>query len=343
MNIRSSITDSSPPVTRHSSRLLIVGCNGMLAQAIASSAPSGYAITAVDLPEFNITDQAMVQSVVEATQPEIIINCAAYTNVDGCETEQELANQVNGIAVGYLAEAAKRVNATLVHISTDYVFDGEKKTPYAEEDQTNPQSVYGSSKLLGEQAILSSGLEKYFIIRTSWLYGPGGNNFVETILRLAGEREELRIISDQVGSPTYTGDLADAVFALLGKCCDQEAVMKKALQIGRDEDVVTGPSSPVTDLASRDSSIYGSYHFSNGGQCSWYDFAVEIVDQARKNGVLLKLGKILPINTEDYPLPAERPKYSVFSKEKYCRITKRSVPGWQDSLAQYLENRVNTQ
>ena len=170
-------------------KLLLIGGNGMLAQKIASSVPAEYALTAVDLPEFDMTDQMQVLSVVDALQPELIINCAAYTNVDSCETEQKLANEVNGTAVAYLAEAAKRVDATLVHISTDYVFDGEKKAPYVEEDLTNPQSVYGHSKLMGEQAILTSGLKKYFIVRTSWLYGPGGNNFVETILRLAGDRE----------------------------------------------------------------------------------------------------------------------------------------------------------
>ena len=314
----------------------------MLASIIATTAPSNYQITAVDLPEFDMTDKAQVISFVDDMHPEVIINCAAYTNVDGCETEQELANRVNGVAVGYLAEAAKRVDATLVHISTDYVFDGEKKTPYIEEDKTNPQSVYGHSKLLGEQAILSSGLKKYFIVRTSWLYGPGGNNFVETILRLAKEREELGIVADQVGSPTYTGDLADAVFALLGKCCDQETVMKETLQVGRDEEIVTVQSSPVTVTSSRASSLYGTYHFSNDGQCSWYEFAKEIITLARADDAPLKIEKINPINTEDYPLPAKRPKYSVFGKEKYCLATGRSIPAWQDSLAKYMIGTIKT-
>ena len=245
-------------------------------------------------------------------RPEVIINCAAYTNVDRCESDQALAEKVNGTAVGYLAGAAKRVDATLVHISTDYVFDGEKSSPYVEEDHTNPQSVYGSSKLVGEQAIISSGLEKYFIVRTSWLYGPGGNNFVETIIRLAKDREELGIVADQVGSPTYTGDLAAAVFALL----------KSA----------SNPRSPTP-------SPYGLYHFSNEGHCSWYEFATKIATVARANGEQLKVEKINPIKTEDYPLPAKRPAFSVFSKEKYSRITGKLVPLWKESLQKYFAER----
>ena len=158
----------------------------MLARAIASAAPAEYLLTGVDLPEFDITERSQVISLCERLRPEIIINCAAYTDVDGCETEVELANRVNGTAVGYLAEVAKSMDATLFHISTDYLFDGRKGAPYSEEDQVNPQSAYGRSKLLGEQAILTSGLQKYFIVRTSWLYGPGGKNFVETICAPGG-------------------------------------------------------------------------------------------------------------------------------------------------------------
>jgi dTDP-4-dehydrorhamnose reductase len=259
-----------------------------------------------------MTDKAHVLSFVNELNPEVIINCAAYTNVDGCETEQELANQVNGTAVAYLAEAARKADATLAHISTDYVFDGEKTTPYVEDDQTNPQSVYGHSKLLGEQAILSSGLTKYFIVRTSWLYGPGGNNFVETILRLAGDREELKIVADQVGSPTYTGDLADAVFCLL--------------------EAVASTQPPA-------SNFFGVYHFSNEGQCSWYEFAKEIVAVARQSGISLEVDNIKPIKTEEYPLPAIRPACSVLDKSKYKLSTGKDVPEWQASLGKYFAIR----
>jgi dTDP-4-dehydrorhamnose reductase len=302
-------------------KLLLVGSNGMLARAVAAQAPLNYDLHAVDLPEFDITDQEQVVSIFDSVCPDIVINCAAYTNVDGCETEQELADRVNGAAVGYLAQEAKKIDAILVHVSTDYVFDGKKKTPYVEDDEPNPQSVYGHSKLLGEQAILESGLEKFFIIRTSWLYGPGGNNFVETVLRLAAEREELGIIDDQIGTPTYTGDLADAIFNLLALSSPRASASNNG-------------DSPHSGTAP-----YGIYHFSNDGQCSWYDFSRAIVTLAQQLDCALKVKKIRPIRTEEYPLPAKRPSYSVFSKNKYCLITGASIPEWQESLKRYFRER----
>ena len=248
----------------------------------------------------------------KALCPDVIINCAAYTNVDGAETNEDLATRVNGLGPGYLAESAKAVGAVLVHISTDYVFDGRKQNPYVESDQVGPVSAYGRSKLAGEQAILVSGLERYFIVRTSWLYGPAGKNFVETIIRLAREREDLRVVSDQFGSPTYTGDLADAIFNLVT--------------------LDASPQPPVPGL-------YGIYHYSNSGQCSWYEFAKEIVEQMRSRGVSLRIRNLQPIRTEEYPLPALRPGYSIFSKDKYMRATGADVPGWEESLSKYLEER----
>jgi dTDP-4-dehydrorhamnose reductase len=227
--------------------------------------------------------------------------------VDGSEANEGEALQVNGAGPGYLAEAVADLGATLVHVSTDYVFPGDKSSPYREDDPTGPVSAYGRSKLAGEEAILSSGLTKYFIVRTSWLYGPGGKNFVETILRLAGEREELRIVADQFGSPTYTEDLAKAVFNLLE--------------------------------SAKDHGIYGTYHFSNDGSCSWHEFADRIVSLARSNNLPVKAERLLPIGTEDYPLPAKRPAYSVFSKLKYEKTTGESVPNWQDSLDKYFAIR----
>ena len=208
------MTSHPSPVTRHL-KLALIGAKGMLAQAILRTVPDCYEVHCYDLPEFNMTDREQVLSTLDSLRPDIVINCAAFTNVDGCETQEDLAVQVNGTAVGFLAEAVRRIDATLVHISTDYVFDGNKREPYLEEDKVAPQSAYGRSKLAGEQALLGSGLEKYFIVRTSWLYGPGGNNFVETMIRLAAEREELRVVADQIGSPTYTDDLAEAIFNLL--------------------------------------------------------------------------------------------------------------------------------
>ena len=288
-------------------RLALIGANGMLARKVRDLAPPHYEVVGFDLPEFDLTDRAQVLAEMVRLQPAVIVNCAAYTNVDGCETQEELATRVNGVGPGYLAEAAQMVGAVLVHISTDYVFAGDKGSPYAENDPTGPLSAYGRSKLAGEQAIVASGLTRYFILRTSWLYGPGGKNFVETMLRLAAERDELRVVADQIGSPTYTGDLAQAIYRLLA--------------------VVDQPS------------VFGLYHLADLGECSWYDFAVEIISQARQLGEILRVEQVVPIATSDYPLPAPRPAYSVFSKEKYLTTTGAPLPHWQESLTLYLRER----
>lgn len=302
-------------------KLALIGSKGMLAVKVREHAlAAGYDVAGFDLPDFDLTNREQVLIEMDRLQPLVIVNCAAYTNVDGCEAEEELATRVNGAGPGFLAEAAKAVGALLAHVSTDYVFDGQKLSPYLETDPVNPLSTYGRSKLAGEQAILASGLKEYFIIRTSWLYGPGGRNFVETILRLAREREELRIVADQVGSPTYTGDLAEAVFQLLA--------------LAEPGSHVTGHSSRTTDHG-----LYGFYHFSNMGQCSWHEFASEIVAQCKVRGEYLQVDKLVSIRTDEYPLPAPRPAYSVFSKEKYLQATGAEIPGWQESLLKYLDER----
>jgi dTDP-4-dehydrorhamnose reductase len=277
---------------------------------VQASAPPQVAIHGVRRPEFDLTDAAQVRRVMEVLRPEIIINCGAFTQVDRCESEEELATRVNGEGPGYLAAVARDLGATLVHISTDYVFPGDATLPYLEGDATGPASAYGRSKLKGEQAILDSGLEKYFIVRTSWLYGPWGQNFVETVLRLAAEREELRIVADQIGCPTYTGDLAEAIFRLLALEDDQAA-----------------------------NGLYGIYHFADEGQCSWYEFACEIVRLARQKGLPVKARRIEPIKTEQFPLPAKRPAYSVFDTEKYKKAVAASIPSWQKSLNTYFDVR----
>jgi dTDP-4-dehydrorhamnose reductase len=267
----------------------------------------------------------------------VIINCAAFTAVDACETQQELANKVNGEGPGILATAALKVGATLVHISTDYVFDGRKASPYGEEDRPNPSSAYGRSKLLGEEAIVRSGLKEYFILRTSWLYGPGGKNFVETVARLASERQELRIVADQFGTPTYTGDLAGAIFNLLALVPPDPAMQPRhPSPVTRHLTSVTRHPSPVTDVPP-----YGLYHFSNEGECSWHDFAVAIVEELKGRGENVIARAVVPIRTEEYPLPAPRPAYSVFSKEKYRRVTGAAVPHWKESLIRYFDRRTS--
>lgn len=284
-------------------RLALIGAGGMLGSMVARSAPAGWELIPLQRPEFDLTDREQVDRVLDRLAPEVIINCAAFTQVDACETQEDLATRINGDGPGYLAQAAKRNGAVLVHISTDYVFDGTKTEPYREDDPTNPLSAYGRSKRAGELAILESGLEQYFIIRTSWLFGPDGKNFVETILRLAQEREELRVVADQVGSPTSTADLAEAIFRLL-------ATQK-----------------------------YGIYHVSNQGTCSWHEFAVEIVARFTQLSGQVKIKNIVPISTLEYPLPAKRPAYSLLSKHKYETAVGAALPPWQDALQRYLAGR----
>lgn len=297
-------------VTGSSSRILaLVGSNGMLARKVQEQAPAaGYEVVSFDLPDFDVTNRSQVLTEMKQVQPEVIINCAAYTNVDGAESEEPLAKRVNGDGPGNLAEAASRLGATLVHISTDYVFDGKRCVPYAETDTVSPVSAYGRTKLAGERAIIESGLKRYYIIRTSWLYGPNGKNFVETIIRLACEREELRVVADQIGSPTYTVDLAQAIFALLS----------------------TGSEKAQ----------FGIYHFANEGECSWYDFAGAIVTTATQLGMPVKAQKVLPLRTDEYPLPARRPAYSVFAKGKIRQATGLTIPDWRESLIAYMKSRI---
>jgi dTDP-4-dehydrorhamnose reductase len=288
--------------------IALIGDRGMLAQKVLELAPANYVLHRLSRPEFDLTDLAKVRSELLLLKPDVIINCAAYTHVDGCESDAATAFLVNGEGPGNLARVAEELGATLVQVSTDYVFAGDASRPYREDDPVGPQSVYGRSKLSGEKAIINSGLKRYFIIRTSWLYGPGGKNFVETILRLAAERDELRVIADQLGSPTYTGDLAQAIFNLLAVAND-----------GQD-------------------GHYGIYHFADEGNCSWHEFAEAVLTTARSLGLPVLTRRVVPIGTADYPLPAPRPAYSVLSKAKYRQVTGSTVPYWRDSLEFYLRN-----
>ncbi len=294
------------PGVERTKNLALIGANGMLARKVRELAPVYYAVHGFDLPEFDITDERLVRTALAVLQPAVIINCAAYTNVDSCEKEFVTAFRVNGEGPGVLARVARELGAILVHISTDYVFSGEANRPYREEDSTGPRSAYGRSKLAGEEAIAASGLEQCFIVRTSWLYGPGGKNFVETMVRLAREREELRVVADQLGSPTYTGDLAAAIFNLLA---------------------LEGKGGAVP---------YGIYHFADQGSCSWHSFAAAIIARAKACGKELRVQQVTPITTAEFPLPAPRPAYSVFDTGRYRRVTGKSIPTWQESLEHYF-------
>jgi dTDP-4-dehydrorhamnose reductase len=284
-------------------RLVLVGAGGMLGSMVARLVPAEYELIPCTRFDLDLTDPTQVEETLRRLAPAVIINCAAFTNVDACETQEALATRVNGDGPGHLARTAHRLGAALLHVSTDYVFDGQKGRPYGEDDPPNPRSAYGRSKRAGEEAILASGLERWFIVRTSWLYGPGGKNFVETILRLAQEREELRVVADQIGTPTYSEDLAAAIFRLL-----------------------------PTDA-------FGIYHVSGQGECSWYEFACEIVAQFVQRGGRVRVKKIVPISTAEYPLPAARPAYSVFAKDKYEATVGVALPPWRESLVRYLASR----
>ena len=280
----------------------LVGADGMLARKVRARCPSSWELHPFDLPGFDLGSPERARDQLRGVRPGVIINCAAYTDVDGCESRPELALRVNGAGPGLLAEVARELGATLVHVSTDYVFDGTASRPYLEQDPPAPRSVYGRSKLAGEQAIEQSGLERYYIVRTSWLYGPGGKNFVDTMVRLGCEREELRVVADQQGRPTYTGDLAGALFALL----ESEAP-------------------------------YGIYHYANRGACSWHRFAEAIMAEAARAGAPIVTRQVVPIATGDYPLPAPRPAYSVLATDKFEQATWQVPPDWQESLKAYFE------
>ncbi len=286
-------------------KILVTGANGQLGcefRRLGETSPNDYIFT--DMAELDITDKVAVERMIEAEQVDIIINCAAYTNVERAEEEADVAERINAHAVENLAQAAAKNDATLFHISTDYVFDGKANTPITEDMPTNPPGVYGRTKLQGEKAITASGC-KAIIIRTAWLYSEFGNNFLKTMLRLTSEREHINVVFDQVGTPTYAGDLALAIFSIIegNHYADQE----------------------------------GIYHFSNEGVCSWYDFAVEIARAVGNTNC-----RINPCRSKDFPTKARRPAYSVLDKDKIKRTFGIEIPQWRESMF-YCLKRLLTQ
>ncbi len=281
-----------------SKTILVTGANGQLGREmrrVASASSDRYIFT--DVEELDITDYGAISRMVQQSGVEVIVNCAAYTNVDKAEDDVEFANMLNNTAVGYLAMAAKMVDATLIHISTDYVFDGSAHTPYTEDQPTKPIGVYGVTKLAGEESVLESGCN-HIIIRTSWLYSQWGNNFVKTMQRLTAERDSLSVIFDQIGTPTYAGDLADAIGAII-----------------------------ATDQLDRS----GRYHYSNEGVCSWFDFAQVICHMSGNEC------RISPIHSGEYPAKVTRPHYSVLDKTKIKESFGLEIPHWMASLAKCVK------
>ena len=280
--------------------ILITGANGQLASEIkglsADYPKSLFYFT--DRAALDITNKTVLESFCSENSIQVIINCAAYTAVDKAETDAQNADKVNHLAVKYLAEVSKSQNISLVHISTDYVFDGKNYRPYLEEDSVAPQGVYGKTKLLGEQAALDINPKNSIIIRTSWVYSSFGSNFVKTMLRLGNERDALSVIFDQVGTPTYAADLAKVILDILPQL--------------NNKDVQT-------------------YHYSNEGACSWYDFAKAIFEISDINC------KVNPIETREYPTPATRPHYSLLNKAKIKTAFNIEIPYWRDSLKSCLK------
>jgi len=282
--------------------VLITGFKGQLGseiQQISGQFPE-MSFIFTDLEELNITSIRDIRSFLDSMPVKFLINCAGYTEVDLAEDEREMAELLNAEATGYLAEICAERAVQLIHISSDYVFDGEKKYPYLEDDPVNPQTVYGKSKLHGEEALQQSG--KGIIIRTSWLYSSFGNNFVKTVLRLSGEKESLNVVFDQTGCPTYARDLASAILEMIRIEIEQENLPK-----------------------------YDIYHYSNQGMCSWYEFATCIIDFAGSGC------KIIPIESKDYVTKAERPRYSVMSKKKIMSAYDLHIPHWKDSLKDCID------
>ena len=309
-----------------SNNLLITGAKGQLGCELREllsirgiAEHMGWKIFYTDIEELDITDRDAVNIFIRNNKIDVVINCAAYTAVDKAEDEHESCFRINGDAPRYLSEALIKKSVGrgsngrcipfIIHISTDYVFDGLSSIPYNEESPANPVTVYGKSKLAGEKGIIESGAN-YVIIRTSWLYSKYGKNFVETILKLSAEKEELNVVHDQWGAPTNAADLADAIIK-----------------------IITFYLNTETKTGAANSSLSAIYHYSNEGICSWYQFAAEIVRLSEREC------RVNPVTTNEFPTKAKRPAYSVMDKSKIKYFYEIDIPDWHDSLAKYLAIR----
>ena len=288
---------------KRSIEILITGADGQLGSEFAELATDNRSLAYdfIDVEDLDLTDRDAVEKYFKDNRYDYVINCAAYTAVDKAESDEETAFKVNAEAVGLLGEVTARYGSRVIHISTDYVFDGSANRPYAEDDRVNPVSAYGRSKLKGEELLMKNNPESV-IIRTAWLYSRFGNNFVKTMLRLGKERDELRVVFDQVGSPTYAADLAKAILTIIEKTERGEAEF-----------------------------VPGIYHYSNEGVISWYDFAYHILNLSEEDC------RITPVLSEEYPVPAPRPAYSVLNKGKIKETYSVDVPYWYDSLKRMLD------
>jgi dTDP-4-dehydrorhamnose reductase len=275
-------------------KVVVTGAAGQLGQDVMQELErKNHQAFGADRQQLDITKEEAVLAFISEVKPDVILHCAAYTNVDAAEENEDAAYQVNAAGTEYLAKAAKLNGAKMMYISTDYVFDGTANEPYEVDEPTKPLGAYGRTKLAGEQ-LLQKHLEEFFIVRTAWVFGIYGNNFVKTMIRLGKERGEVGVVHDQVGSPTYTVDLAQFMVELM-----------------------------ETDK-------YGIYHATNSGMCSWYEFAVEIFQQAGMNVT------VNPLTSDQFPRPAARPKYSVLSKKRIEQQGLKPLRDWKVALAAYL-------
>lgn len=294
-------------------RIVLTGANGQVGWELTSALSGSATLIACDRSRLDLSSPEGIAETIDDLRPDVIINAAAYTAVDKAESEEALAMTINAKAPAALAQAARRRNALLIHYSTDYVFDGGKPAPYVEADETSPLNVYGRSKRAGEIAIRDSGAD-YLIFRTSWVYSARGNNFLKTMLRLAAEREQLRVVSDQTGAPTAA--------RLLAAC-----TARSLLQAARERH----------DGRFRS----GLYHLSASGQTSWHGFASAIIAGARRRGLRLKCRQIDAITTAEYPLPAARPANSRLDCSRYSGRFGQSLPDWEQDMALCLDEFIS--
>ena len=278
-------------------RVLITGAGGQLGQALQTTAPDGVELSAIDVDDVDLTDEAMLTARLAVEAPELLINAAAYTAVDKAEEEEELARAINSDAVRIMAEAMEQSGGKLVHVSTDFVFDGTTERAYQPDDKRAPLSVYGRTKAEGEDHLGDNDL----LVRTSWVYAAGGANFVRTMIRLMNERDELGIVADQIGSPTWATSLARTIWGLVAK----------------------------------DAS--GTFHHCDDGKTTWYDFAVAIAEEAHALGLIERIPEIKPIATSDYPTPAARPAFSLLDCSKTRELLGDTSTPWRENLRAMLK------
>jgi dTDP-4-dehydrorhamnose reductase len=293
-------------------RVLLTGANGQVGWELRRSLTSIGDVLAMDRPTCDLSRPPDLPAIIQDAKPDIIVNAAAFTAVDKAEKEEELATLVNGTAVGVMAEEARSLGALLIHYSTDYVFDGTKDSPYTEDDPPNPINAYGRSKLAGERAIGQSGSD-YLILRICWVFAARGHNFLLTILRLARERNELSIVADQIGAPTWARHIADATALIVQRACRERA---------------------KADFAS------GILNVAAGGETNWCGFAQAIVDQAMTHGLLRNRPNVHPIASSDYPRPAARPKNSRFAGERLRKRFGITLAEWQQGLALCMQDEA---